>query len=60
MIANFNQHTNSGDMNNQNNWANSEGLLPLSPKCPGDAININTMMQQYVAAMYWSIATLTT
>jgi CRP-like cAMP-binding protein len=59
-IANFNQHANSGNVDGQHNWANSEGLLDTSPQCPGTAVPLSVVSQQYTAALYWAMATVTT
>ena len=60
MMANFNQHSHATDGEMQNNWANKEGLLDASPSCPGLPVDFSKMMEQYIAALYWSMATLTT
>ena len=60
MIANFNQHAAGGDENAQNNWANTEGLLDAIPTCPGKAVDLGTVWQRYVTAIYWSMATIST
>lgn len=59
-MANFNQHAHSGDSINQNNWANTEGLLGSSPACPGEPAPIEVVSQQYTAALYWAMATIST
>jgi CRP-like cAMP-binding protein len=59
-IANLNQHANSGDLNAQHNWANAEGLLGKSPTCPGEAVSLEMVSQQYTAGLYWAMATITT
>ena len=60
LIANLNQHDQSIDLQDKNNWAYTEGLLDASPSCPGQSVSIHRMSQQYIAALYWSMATLTT
>ena len=60
IIANLNQHAAQGDVNAQRNWANSEGLLGSAPTCPGEAVDAPAVWQRYVAALMWSMATLTT
>lgn len=65
LIANLNQHASGGGDNDSQraqraNWANTEGLLDPAPTCPGEAVDIHIMWQRYVAATYWSMATLTT
>ena len=60
VIANLNQHASQGDVNAQRNWANSQGLLDPAPSCPGEAVDAHTVWQRYVAALFWSMATLTT
>ena len=59
-IANFDQHANSGDLFAQHNWANAEGLLGSSPTCPGVAVSLEMVSQQYTAGLYWAMATITT
>ena len=59
-IANFNQHANSGNIDGQHNWANSEGLVDPSPLCPGTAVSLSIVSQQYTAALYWAMATIST
>jgi len=59
-IANFNQHANSGDLNAQHNWANAEGLVGSSPTCPGEAVPLEMVGQQYTAGLYWAMATIST
>lgn len=59
-IANFNQHAHSGDALGQNNWANAEGLLDVSPSCPGESVSLKLVSQQYTAALYWAMATIST
>lgn len=58
VIANLNHHSDSSE--NENNWASAEGLFPNNPECPGNKTEFNMMMRQYVASLYFSIATLTT
>ena len=58
IIANINHHSNS--FNNRNNWASTEDLLVPNPECPGKVTEMNMMVKQYVASLYFSIATLTT
>ena len=60
MMANFNQHAYSGDSTNQHNWASAEGLLDLSPTCPGKPVAYLLVGQQYTAALYWAMATIST
>lgn len=60
VIANLNQHGAQGNVNAQRNWANSQGLLDPAPSCPGEAVDAHTVWQRYVAALFWSMATLTT
>ena len=57
-IANYNQYNNPDG--GQQNWANNEGLFPEPLVCPGKIVDTDTMMQRYVASLYWSMATLTT
>ena len=59
-IANFNQHANSGDIDNQNNWANTEGLVDPSPQCPGAPVTLKAVSQQYTTGLYWAMATIST
>ncbi|KAL3790747.1 hypothetical protein HJC23_010026 [Cyclotella cryptica] len=59
-IANFNQHANNENIGRQQNWANNEGLLDSSPKCPGEAVTFVSISQQYTAALYWAMATIST
>ena len=59
-LANYNQHKNIGHNDVQTNWANDEGLLLSHPMCPGVPVETNIMMEQYIASLYWSMATLTT
>ncbi|KAL9183699.1 hypothetical protein ACHAXT_004555 [Thalassiosira profunda] len=59
-IANFNQHANSGNIGGQNNWANAEGLLDHAPQCPGTAVPLKIVGQQYTAGLYWAMATIST
>ena len=59
-IANFNQHANSGNINEQHNWANSEGLIDHSPTCPGIPVPLEIVSQQYTAGLYWAMATIST
>jgi len=59
-IANFNQHANSDNIDGQRNWANSEGLIDPSPQCPGSAVPLETVSQQYTAGLYWAMATIST
>lgn len=59
IIANMNQFT-SRSNGARHNWANDEGLLSDSPKCPGLPINWESLVERYVASLYWSTATLTT
>ncbi len=58
MLANFNQHSNLPD--SQTNWANDEGLLHPIPICPGRPVEISRVVDQYVTALYFAMATLTT
>ena len=58
MIANFNQHSYSFE--DRHNWANDEGLMNVTPSCPGNRVEFNFMMKRYIASLYWSMATLTT
>lgn len=59
IIASFNQYTNTSE--NQKNWAKEDGLFDASPLlCPGIMVDLSTMMTRYIAALYWSMATLTT
>jgi CRP-like cAMP-binding protein len=58
MIANFNQH--SYPFEDRHNWANNEGLMDITPTCPGKEVELTTMMKRYIASLYWSMATLTT
>lgn len=57
-MANFNQHAHSGDALSQNNWANTEGLLVVSPSCPGKPVSFTLVGRQYTAALYWAMATI--
>ena len=57
MIANFNQHL---DFKSPANWAQEEGLMKISPSCPGTPVNFEMMIDRYVTALYWAMATLTT
>jgi len=59
-IANYNQHANSGNIDEQHNWANNEGLLGHSPTCPGLAVPLTIVSQQYTAGLYWAMATIST
>mmetsp|Transcript_31519 Transcript_31519/g.45922 ORF Transcript_31519/g.45922 Transcript_31519/m.45922 type:complete len:2273 (-) Transcript_31519:792-7610(-) len=59
-LANYNQHKNVGINDRQTNWANDEGLLLSQPRCSGVPVEMNTIMEQYIASLYWSMATLTT
>lgn len=59
-MANFNQHANSGNAANQHNWANTEDLLEESPTCPGKPVSLALVGQQYTAALYWAMATIST
>jgi len=58
IIANLNHH--SFSLEDQKNWAKIEGILGDNPECPGVAIETPAMMKQYVASLYFSVATLTT
>ena len=60
IMANFNQHAHSGDSIRQHNWASAEGLLDLSPTCPGKPVTYSLVGQQYTAALYWAMATIST
>eukprot|EP00984_Skeletonema_dohrnii_P032348 scaffold26330_cov72-Skeletonema_dohrnii-CCMP3373.AAC.1 len=53
-------HANSGDLNAQHNWANAEGLVGSSPTCPGEAVSLEMVGQQYTAGLYWAMATIST
>lgn len=59
-IANFNQHANRDNIEGQSNWANAEGLLQPSPQCPGTAVPLEAVSQQYTAGLYWAMATIST
>lgn len=59
-MANLNQHANSGNADGQRNWANTEGLVDFSPKCPGAPVSLKTISQQYTAGLYWAMATIST
>lgn len=58
MIANFNQHSQAPG--EQSNWANDQGLLLHEPTCPGDPVGSERVADQYVTALYFAMATLTT
>lgn len=58
IIANLNHHGVSGD--NHNNWAYTEGIIGENPSCPGIPSEAHTMIKQYVASLYFAVATLTT
>ena len=60
VIANFNQHANSGNVDAQHNWANAEGLVVPSPTCPGESTSLEMIGQQYIAGLYWAMATIST
>ena len=59
-IANLCQFRAEGDVEKQSNWASREGLLDSSQACPGEPVDTKRMWERCVAAMYWSMATLTT
>lgn len=59
-IANINQHVNSGNLSAQRNWANAEGLVGSSPTCPGEAVELDMVAEQYTAGLYWAMATIST
>jgi len=60
MIANFNQHAASNGMSEPQNWLHDEGLVTGVSECPGNQTEWDLIVQQYIAALYWSMATLTT
>ena len=53
-MANNSQHANLP------NWLQSEGLVVPSPQCPGVAVSMSVVSQQYTAALYWAMATIST
>ena len=57
MIANFNQHS---ALQSPSNWAYDQGLIDLTASCPGTPVATGKMIDRYVSALYWAMATLTT
>ena len=60
IIASTNQFESNGGDVSRNNWANDEGLLSVTAECPGIPVPLDFLFQRYIAALYWSTATLTT